>query len=279
MPRNCTADWLAQQLNCRRRNIYDIFKRPNIDAELLLRLCNIMNHDFFHDISALVGASSSEPHASAPATRLSSAQVSFLEIKPYVDALRAEVERKCGIALPWGPRAFDDLNDTLFHATGQEISVSTLKRLWGYIEPYRATRLSTLNILAEYVGFGSFHDFCRQLDARNNVESDFLGGESLSCDGLAPGTLVELRWHPDRRLLLRAEGPCEFTVIESRNAKVAAGASFSCGAIVAGHPLMADVVRAGSQGGPSSPYVCGVNHGVSWRLLPNGEAPNVEPVE
>lgn len=39
--------WLAEQLNCDRTNIYKIFKRENIDAELLLRLSNILQCNFF----------------------------------------------------------------------------------------------------------------------------------------------------------------------------------------------------------------------------------------
>lgn len=32
-PRSCTVTWLARQLNCCRENVYDIYRRPNIDVE------------------------------------------------------------------------------------------------------------------------------------------------------------------------------------------------------------------------------------------------------
>ena len=40
--------WLAEQLNCNRTNIYKIFHRTSIDAELLLRISNILKRNFFN---------------------------------------------------------------------------------------------------------------------------------------------------------------------------------------------------------------------------------------
>ncbi len=39
--------WLAQELGCNRTNVYKIFNRHSIDAELLLRISQAMNHNFF----------------------------------------------------------------------------------------------------------------------------------------------------------------------------------------------------------------------------------------
>lgn len=52
MPRRYTIVWLAGELNCTRPNVYHIFERPSIDTALLARLCQILNHDFFADLSA-----------------------------------------------------------------------------------------------------------------------------------------------------------------------------------------------------------------------------------
>ena len=46
-----TAKWLAAQIPCERTNVYKIFKRHDIDTDLLQRLSLILNHDFFHDLS------------------------------------------------------------------------------------------------------------------------------------------------------------------------------------------------------------------------------------
>lgn len=42
-----TASWLAKQLYCDRTNIYKIFHRASIDCELLLKISEALNYDFF----------------------------------------------------------------------------------------------------------------------------------------------------------------------------------------------------------------------------------------
>ena len=51
MPRSYTVARFARQLNCRRGNIHDIFKRETIDTELLERISRLLGHDFFRDLS------------------------------------------------------------------------------------------------------------------------------------------------------------------------------------------------------------------------------------
>lgn len=51
MPKTCTVEWLAKELHCDRRNIYRIFLKDNIDIELLGRISQVLNHNFFKDLS------------------------------------------------------------------------------------------------------------------------------------------------------------------------------------------------------------------------------------
>ncbi len=46
-----TAMWLAQQLGCERTNVYDIFKRQDLNVGLLRRISVILHHDFFSELS------------------------------------------------------------------------------------------------------------------------------------------------------------------------------------------------------------------------------------
>ena len=39
--------WFARNLCCERSNVYDIFKRRSIDTQMLLRISNILGHNFF----------------------------------------------------------------------------------------------------------------------------------------------------------------------------------------------------------------------------------------
>lgn len=42
-----TITWFANKLCCDRTNVYKIFKRSSVDTELLLRISNVLQHDFF----------------------------------------------------------------------------------------------------------------------------------------------------------------------------------------------------------------------------------------
>ncbi|MBR1543281.1 MAG: XRE family transcriptional regulator [Muribaculaceae bacterium] len=46
-----TSVWLAEQLNTVRTNVYDIYHRSHIDTELLLRISNLLNHNFAQEIA------------------------------------------------------------------------------------------------------------------------------------------------------------------------------------------------------------------------------------
>ncbi|MBE6304962.1 MAG: XRE family transcriptional regulator [Bacteroidales bacterium] len=54
-PKNYSVTWFAHQLNCDRRNVYSIFHRKNVDVELLMRISEILDHDFFKDLSNELG--------------------------------------------------------------------------------------------------------------------------------------------------------------------------------------------------------------------------------
>jgi len=51
-----TVTWLSRQLNCARRNVYDIFSRSYIDTELLFRISIVLDTDFFKYYSEALNA-------------------------------------------------------------------------------------------------------------------------------------------------------------------------------------------------------------------------------
>lgn len=42
-----TTVWLARQLGCHRSNLYKLYDKHTIDTGTLLRICRIMDYDFF----------------------------------------------------------------------------------------------------------------------------------------------------------------------------------------------------------------------------------------
>ena len=53
----------------------------------------------------------------------------------------------------------------------ENLSVSTLKRLWGYVEGYASVRPSTLDILARFVGFPDWETFVSDYCEVESVQS------------------------------------------------------------------------------------------------------------
>ena len=44
---NRSVSWLAREIHCTRNNLYKIFNKPSLDSDLILRISNAMNFNFF----------------------------------------------------------------------------------------------------------------------------------------------------------------------------------------------------------------------------------------
>ena len=57
------------------------------------------------------------------------------------------------------PKDFNFLSEHIFEENHTRISPSTLKRIWGYLQNDNTPRSTSLNILANYVGYKDWDDF------------------------------------------------------------------------------------------------------------------------
>lgn len=129
----------------------------------------------------------------------------------------------------------------------ETLSVSTLKRLWGYVDGYTTVRTSTLDILARFVGFPDWETFVSDYCEVESVQSSRrVTTPSLLADELGVGDRVEICWNPNRRCLLTYQGDKLFQVAESENAKLKAGDLFRCDRFTPNEPLY--VYRVGEDG-------------------------------
>lgn len=90
-----------------------------------------------------------------------------------LERCRQFIEEKLdwGDSTRWQNQDFETLSGLIFERTHVRLSVSTLKRLWGKI-PYDSTpNLSTLNALAQFVGYGSWRLFCTAYSPTNSKKS------------------------------------------------------------------------------------------------------------
>ena len=47
-----SVSWLAREIHCTRNNVYKIFNKPSLDADLILRISKSMNFNFFQYYTA-----------------------------------------------------------------------------------------------------------------------------------------------------------------------------------------------------------------------------------
>ena len=81
---------------------------------------------------------------------------------PELAYLLDEVEKKYGRRIAT-TTDFESLSVVIEHQTGELVSSSTLKRLWGYVSLNPTPRISTLDILSRFVGSRDFKMFCEEL--------------------------------------------------------------------------------------------------------------------
>ena len=79
----------------------------------------------------------------------------------HIAALREAIEKAVDRKMQT-PKDFDFLSESIFGKIGERVSPTTLKRLWGYLSEPTIPRLSTLNILAQFVGYVGWTAFCEE---------------------------------------------------------------------------------------------------------------------
>ena len=84
----------------------------------------------------------------------------LINIERLCNAIESAIGRKIQ-----KPKDFDFLANCIFEKLHQQISPTTLKRLWGYLHEGVSPRISTLNILSQFVDYDDWEDFCRRQDA------------------------------------------------------------------------------------------------------------------
>ena len=90
------------------------------------------------------------------------------------------------------PPDFNQLSLRLQKELKEEISISTIKRIWGYVEAKHNTRYTTLSILSRFIGYIDWYDFCLSLRRRNIMERDAMPEKQIRTASLKTGDKIEL---------------------------------------------------------------------------------------
>lgn len=80
------------------------------------------------------------------------------DLKQDIERLRTAVEQKLGRQVRT-LKDFEMLREAIFQERHEMVSVSTLKRIWGYIQTDSLPRTSSLTLLAQYVGYADWKHF------------------------------------------------------------------------------------------------------------------------
>lgn len=178
---------------------------------------------------------------------------------PEVIQLRKDVEARLGMT-PATPADFETLIAQIWLRLRENIALSTLERLWGYIEGANNTRRSTLNILSRYVGSRDWADYINRLKTEEHGSSNPFIADGVHTQDLQPGQELEVTWLPNRRCVFRYLGGMRFEVVESCNSKLSVGDTFISTFFLTGQPLYIDhLVLTGHN---TVSYVAGNNGGL-----------------
>ena len=183
----------------------------------------------------------------------------------YKDIQRS-IENKVGRVMVT-PKDFDYLSEQILEQTKLYLSSITLKRFWGYLgEKYmKEPRLTTLNVLAQMVGYSDWTNYYLDANGSGLIQSGFIDKGILSTSTLTPGTLIELRWNPNRRIVMRYEGNETFQIVASGNSKLNVGDTFNCKQFIEGEALFIENLTHNSN--RYACYVCGHDSGIKFRLI------------
>jgi hypothetical protein len=180
--------------------------------------------------------------------------------KPEINELLRLVEAKYHKSL-FTTTDFEEFSYHLKKTIGNEISASTIKRMWGYVNDVHEPRMHTLDLLSIYLGYESFNDFSNFLKTSTAYNSSFFTAQQLLSKDLNIGDEIEIGWAPNRYVKLLYKGESNFEVLLSEQSKFEVGDSFVASTFLKGQPLLIPyILRDGKQ---TPPFIAGRNGGLT----------------
>lgn len=158
---------------------------------------------------------------------------------------------------------FEQLGVSIEDKTRCHLNADTLRRLWKVRhDAYGTVRLSTLNILSEYVGYADWSAWCEHLRQEGHTESETTAGRRcVYAADMNTGDEVKIGWRPDRTAVLRYAGERYWEVTAVENSRtLQQGDRFCCAALTEGEVLYADNLMR--NGVPAGAVRLGMDNGI-----------------
>ena len=156
---------------------------------------------------------------------------------------------------------FESLSVIIEKATGDLLSSSTLKRLYGYVSLNTVPRKTTLDILSRFIGNRDYETFRISLSNDPQFSSRFFSAKTVTTSELKAGDRLRLGWPANRIVTLNYLGDDLFEVETSVNASLVKGDRFRQVSFMKGYPLyLSRILRDGDY---TPAYVAGMNSGLN----------------
>ena len=176
---------------------------------------------------------------------------------PEISELKQQIEESVGRKMKTS-NDFTFLSGMIWERTRDNLSASTLKRIWGYVDGPDTTRNSTLEILSKFLGFKDWDGFLEHIGQDNG--SNQVKSQHVKTEDLSVGDLVSVSWKPNRRCTFRYLGDYRFIIEQAENSKLKVGNTFRCGLFIQGEPLyLSDLVQSNN---PPVAFVVGNRDGL-----------------
>lgn len=182
-----------------------------------------------------------------------------------ISQLRKEIETALNRRMQT-PKDFEFLRERIYARLHILISRTTLMRLWGYVDEKVEPRKSTLDILAQFLGYQDWEEYHRNAMLPKEQQSSPVLNRRLSiANSLNRGDRIRLTWQPERICDVEYLGNLAFRIIHAENTRLHEGDTFQCSLMIEGEPLYLDHLRQGNS--PAIAYVCGKKSGITFEYL------------
>ena len=156
---------------------------------------------------------------------------------------------------------FESLSVIIEKATGDLLSSSTIKRLYGYVSLNTVPRKTTLDILSRFIGNRDYETFRISLSNDPQFSSRFFSAKTVTTSELKAGDRLRIGWPANRIVTLNYLGDDLFEVETSVNASLVKGDRFRQVSFMKGYPLyLSRILRDGDY---TPAYVAGMNSGLN----------------
>ncbi len=147
---------------------------------------------------------------------------------------------------PTTPTGFNDLSRQIQQITGETLSTSSIKRIWGYVHYNKSFSPTTLNILARFNGMKDWEDFKKILRENPPTDDDsgFHNENIIETNKYSSGDRILLSWNDGKQCELECVGHMRFRVLKSENIKLKSSDIVTLHTLCIGQPVyISDIIR------------------------------------